>query len=293
MGFFFALLCAVLWAFAVILLKRSGETIPPFALNLFRVFFSLPLILITAAVAGVPALPAVGAADYLILAASGIIGIAVADTLFHRSLNLVGAGVTGIIDASYPPTTILFAFLLIGERIGPRDIVGMVLIVTAVLLSATAEPIEHRPRGQLVRGIGIGLLGIVLLSLGIVIAKPVLERSPVLWVASVRQTASAIVLLGAGLASPRRGEIFRSLRPSASWKHMVPATVLGSYLALVFWIAGMKYALAGVAATLTQSSTVFIVLFAVLFLRERLTWRKGAALALALGGVLLVGLGSK
>ena len=40
MGEIYALSCAILWAFAVILLKRSGERIRPFALNLFRVGLS-------------------------------------------------------------------------------------------------------------------------------------------------------------------------------------------------------------------------------------------------------------
>ena len=35
-GEFFALGAAVVWATAVILFRRSGETTPPFSLNLFR-----------------------------------------------------------------------------------------------------------------------------------------------------------------------------------------------------------------------------------------------------------------
>ena len=49
MGELLALLTALIWAAAVILLKRSGETIPPFALNLFRVTVSIVLLVPTAA----------------------------------------------------------------------------------------------------------------------------------------------------------------------------------------------------------------------------------------------------
>ena len=41
MGEFFALMAALVWASAVIFFKRSGETIAPFALNLFRVTVSM------------------------------------------------------------------------------------------------------------------------------------------------------------------------------------------------------------------------------------------------------------
>jgi len=289
-GEFFAVACAVVWAFAVILLKRSGETIAPFALNLFRVTFSLPLLLVTLLLAGHVTLPPVPSRDYGALVASGILGIVISDTLFHKSLNLVGAGITAIIDTFYSPITVLLAFLLIGERIGPADLIGMCLIMGAVLLSTTVTPPAHCSRGRLIEGIIIGILGLIFLGLGIVVAKPVLHRWPVLWVAAVRQAGSAVVLVALALASPRRREILGVWRPAPVWKRMVPATLLGSYLSLVLWIAGMKYTMASIAAILNQSSTVFILILSVLLLREPLTRRKVAASVLALAGILLVSL---
>ena len=51
MGEFYALAAALVWAFAVILFKKSGEHIGAFALNVFRVGISLlvfvPLLLIS------------------------------------------------------------------------------------------------------------------------------------------------------------------------------------------------------------------------------------------------------
>jgi drug/metabolite transporter (DMT)-like permease len=288
MGAVFALVCAVFWAVAVILFKRSGETVPPFALNLFRVTVSTPLLIATVWARGLPLVRPAPAADYWFLVASGVIGIAVADTLFHWSLNRVGAGITAIIDTFYSPMVVFLAFVLIGERIGLRDFAGMGLIMGAVLLSGTLKPPAGCTRKMLIEGIVLGLLGLSFLSFGIVVAKPVIDHSPVLWVAAVRQAASATVLLAAALISPRRWEHFAVLRPSRSWRWMVPGTIMGSYLSLIFWLAAMKYALASVAAILTQSSTLFILLFAVLFLREPMTRRKALSALLALAGVLLV-----
>lgn len=71
----------------------------------------------------------------------------------------------------------------------------------------------------------------------------------------------------------------------------MPATLLGSHLALTLWIAGMKYTLASVADILGQSSTLWILLSSVLFLRERFSRRNALAAVLAWAGVLLVTLG--
>ena len=129
MGEFYALLCAVTWASAVIFFKRSGETVSPFALNLFRVGISSVLLVATVLISGQGLLRAAPLRDLLILALSGVIAIALADTLFHRCLNTVGAGITAIVDCLYSPFVVLFAFVLLGERLNPWQLAGMVAVV--------------------------------------------------------------------------------------------------------------------------------------------------------------------
>jgi drug/metabolite transporter (DMT)-like permease len=291
MGALFSLACALTWAIAVVLLKHTVDHVHPFALNFFRVTFTFPLLVVTLLLAGYPLFPQVSRGDYLRLAASSILGIAVADTLFHQSLKLVGAGIIAIIDTLYAPMVVLFAFLLLQERVRWNAYVGLALISGALLLTSTLELPRNRSRVQLVEGIGVGLLAIVFLSLGIVIAKPALNRLPVLWAAAFRQGVAAAALFFVAVLSRRRREFLSAWRPSSAWKVMVPATLLGSYLALTLWIAGMKYTLASVAAILGQSSTLWILIFSVLLLHERFTLRKAVAAALAFAGVLLVTLG--
>lgn len=88
-----SLVTALVWACAVVLLRRSGDSLSPFELNLFRVGVSSLLLLGVLTLAGEPLLPARPAADYLLLAFSAVVGIVVSDTLFHHSLNLMGAGI--------------------------------------------------------------------------------------------------------------------------------------------------------------------------------------------------------
>lgn len=288
MGAIYSVACALTWAVAVILLKRAVETIPPFALNLFRVTFTVPLLAATCLAAGTPLLHPVSGEDAARLAASAVVGIVAADTLFHKSLDLVGAGTIAIIDTLYAPMVVLFAFLMLGERIQWNDYAGLGLVSGGVLLAGTMEAPRGRTRAHLLQGIAVGVLAITLLSLGIVIAKPALNRLPVLWATTFRQMVAGAALLAGALIHPRRREHLSAWRPTSVWKAMIPGTVLASYIALILWIAGMKYTLASIAAILGQSSTIFILVFSVLFLRERMTPRKAVAAALAFAGVLLI-----
>jgi drug/metabolite transporter (DMT)-like permease len=292
MGELFATLAAVIWAAAVIFLKRSGESVSPFALNLFRVVLTCPLLVLTLIVARQPVLYDAPVTDYLILFASGIIAIAISDTLFHLSLNMIGAGISAIVGCTYSPFAIVFGFMLLGERLGLWQFVGMGLVLAGIVTAAAHRPPKGATPRRIVVGVTWGILAMASVAVGIVIAKPVLNRSPVLWATAIRQIGSLIVLVPAALILPGRRDYFRVFRPSHSWRFSIPATLLGSYIALIVWIAGMKYTMVGTAAILNQSSTIFILLFATIFLKEALTRRKIAASALAIAGIAIVAFAS-
>jgi drug/metabolite transporter (DMT)-like permease len=126
------------------------------------------------------------------------------------------------------------------------------------------------------------------LAFGIVLAKPVLERSDIIWAITVRQLGSLAVLAPVALLMPGRKQRLAVFRPQASWKFSLPGAFLGSYLALILWIGGMKYTTAGNAGILNQTSTIYTLVFASVFLKEPFTVRKGVAAALAMLGIIFV-----
>lgn len=287
----FSLAAALIWALAVILFRRSGETISPFALNLYRVGVSGALFVLMFAVMPDPLFPDRPLTDYLLLAASGGIGIVLSDTLFHRSLNVVGAGINAIVDCLYSPFVVLFAFFALAETLGPWQLVGMALVIFGVIVTTHARPPEGTTHRQLLGGIFWGVLAMLTLAAGVVIAKPVLVDAPVLWVTAMRQVFSFAIMTPIALAHPRRKTYWSVFRPTREWRFSLPGTLLGSFFALLCWLAGMKYTEAGIAAVLNQTSTIFILIFAAVLLKEPFTLRRWFAAALSVSGILLVILG--
>jgi drug/metabolite transporter (DMT)-like permease len=241
------------------------------------------------AVRGQPLVSGAPTGDYLRLAASGVIAIAVADTLFHASLNRIGAGLTGIVDSLYPPFTVVFAYVILGEVLTAGDLVGLVLVVVAVLVATRVRIPPGLTRRGLVVGILMGGAGMAALSLGIVVVKPVLAHHPVIWVTGMRQFVALVVLLVMA-AHPRERRACRGLLrlPRATVRYALPGTLLGSYLALLFWVGGMKYTDAGVVAILNQTAVIYIIVAARWILKEPLTRRRIVACLLAIAGVAAV-----
>jgi len=282
---------ALTWAIAVLFFRVSGRTVHPLGLNLFKSFLSVVLLVLTMLLLGESLLPKTAFKDYALLGLSGFVGITLSDTFFFQCLNLLGASLTAVIDCLYSPFVILFSFLFIGERLNARQLLGVALILSALALISRSKEKGLPPRKNLLLGIGLGTLAMVTLAASIVMVKPLLSRSPILWVTLWRMAAGGIALLIFLPFHPRRRQISRPLVSSANWRSMVPGTFLGGYIALVAWMAGMKYTLASIAAPLNQLNSIFIFVLAAIFLKERVTKAKMAAVALATVGAFLVSWG--
>jgi len=290
LGEVFSVLAAIVWAFSVVLFRLSGKAMPPLALNFFKNIVATALLLATFPIVGQSIMRDAPAMDYVLLALSGVLGIAVADTLFFRSLNIVGAGLSQIVSIAYSPFVILFTFAFLGERLSVGDIAGAAMILSGILLTTGHRPPAGLTRRDLRAGIAIATLSVALMALGIAIAKPALNRSPVLWATGVRLFAGVLALVVITLVSPRRRYVWSTLVPSSAWKFSLPGAVLGAYVAMIVWIAGMKFTQASTAAILNQTSAVFVLPVAALVLKEPITRRKLGAVALAIAGVTLVAL---
>ena len=290
-GVLCSIAAALLWATAVILFKICGSKIPPTALNLFKGVVTLILMVPTLWIARVPMFPAAcPPGDWLMLGLSGILGITLADTFFFMALNQLGAGYLAVIECIYLPSVIGFSFFFLGESVGIQGAAGALLVILGILAgSHRAKRIDCSP-GALLSGMILGVLSVGLLAVSIVMIKPLLGRSNVLWTSFARELVGVIGLLIVGALHPRRREIMSVLKPSAAWKQAFPGSVMGNYLAMIAWIAGFKYTLVSIAAILNQLSMIFTFLLAALFLKEPVTPQRLVAIVLAVSGATLASL---
>jgi len=283
--------CAIVWATAVVLFRKSGETVSPLGLNLFKNLLGLALFLPTSLVLGETLMVRAPLNDYLLFLASGAIGIGLADSIFFRSLNLLGAGLSAIIDSLYSPFIIGLSILFLKESMNGLQLFGVLLIISAVLVVSERGKKKDISRHDLTLGILLGILAMALMAVGIVMIKPLLNRSPLLWVIELRLLGGCLVLAVIFLFHPRRQKIVNSALSMQSWHFMLPGSFLGAYVALVVWMGGMKYTQASVASALNQTSNVFIFILAAVFLKEPVNYLKIVGILLAFLGVVAVSFG--
>jgi drug/metabolite transporter (DMT)-like permease len=291
MGELLSLAAALTFSGAIVLLKRSGEEVSPFALNLFRAGVGALLLLISTVLVGQPLWIAVSTADMAALAVSGFVGIALADTLFHRGLNRAGAGITAILDCLYSPFVVLLAVALIGERPHLAQWGGMGLVIAGTLVATQSRHTKPIKKRGVWVGVAYGVVAVAAMALALVLMKPALGRVPLMWAVTFRQWASVVSMIALTLAVPQRRQLLSVFRPSPAWRFSLPGSILGSFVALLLWIAGVKYTQATTAAILNQTAAIHTLVLASLFLGEPFTRARVVGASLGLAGILLVTLG--
>ncbi|MBD9479364.1 DMT family transporter [Pseudoxanthomonas sp. PXM02] len=285
-----ALGSAAAWAVGVILARQLGAHLPPLTLNLLKNGLVLVVLAPIALLLHAGDWPVLPARDVAIVLASGVIGIALADTLYFRALNELGAGRMGIIGNLYSPLVLLLGFVFLDERLGGAQWLGFALVAMGVLL-VSRPPGEWRTHPQhTARGVLLGLLAIALMAVAIVMVKRTLETQPLLWVTLLRLLgAVAGLLLVAALPAMRRRMQF--VAADVPWHRLLLAAIIGQGLSMVLWLGGYKYTSASVAAILNECASVFLVVLAALWLREPLGRRAFVGVLLTFSGIACMLLG--
>ncbi len=291
--------CALAWAIGVVIYRRLGRHLPPLRLALLKNLIVLALVLVTIALLlspmanalGMPRLPwpRMDAITVVWILASGLIGIAVADTLYLRALNVLGAGRMGVVGNLFSPFVIALSVTFLDERLGPAQLAGFVLVMIGVLLVNSPEGVERVDPSRLRRGVLLGAVSVALMAVAIVMIKRILETEPFWWVVLLRVAGAVAGLLLVRMLMSRRLVVGDAPAPApVPWIILLVAAFVGQFLSMAMWLGGYKYTDASTASILNETASIFIVLLAAIFLGERMTVRKIAGVVTTMAGVVVM-----
>jgi len=287
-GEFFALSSALTWALAVILLRRSGETLPPFELNLFKTIFGVVLMIPTILLVDGFKVPDYSLTGLILVFVSGVLGISVADTWYLRALNIMGVSRTGIVSSLFSPFVILLSAIFLGERLGVWQWLGLLLVLSGVLLVTWRRHRSKVDASDVQRGLMYGVGAVFMMAVGIVMVKEILETGSFLWTVELRLVGGLAGMLVFVMIRGRWQDLKQNFGRPQPWGTVMFASFMGSYFALILWLAGYKLIDASVASVLNETNVAFIVLLAWLMLGEPINLRKLLGLSLTFVGVIIM-----
>jgi drug/metabolite transporter (DMT)-like permease len=134
-GILFCLAAAFSYALSALLARRLLSNSPPLATATFQMLASTAVVSIVAAVVERPwQLPMPGPATWLAVFGLAALSTALAYIVFFQVLRRSGATNVMLVTLLIPVTAILLGYLLLGEQITAREIVGAIVIGSALLL---------------------------------------------------------------------------------------------------------------------------------------------------------------
>ena len=134
-GILLCLAAAFSYGLAALVARRLLSNSPPLATATFQMLASAAMMTVVAGIVERPwQLPMPGAATWLAVIGLAALSTALAYIVFFQILRRSGATNVMLVTLLIPVTAILLGYLVLGERISPREIIGALVIGSALLL---------------------------------------------------------------------------------------------------------------------------------------------------------------
>lgn len=282
-----ALGSAASWAMGAILFKQLGERLSSPAMTWAKGVISVALL---AAVLALTGYEPMEWRPLLLLAWSGLLGIALGDTFFFEALRGLGPHAVVLLLLLGQAFTVALAVMLLGETPSPTAWFGIALVMAGVGIVLYARLAGERGPSHW-RGVLFGLLSVMCMSCSIIVAKQALASVSAIQATFVRMLAGAVGMLVLGLGV---GQIKTWLKPFADWK------LAGGFTAAVcvitfggFWLSlvAIKHLDVAIANTLISTEPLFVLPLAALLLKEKITLPALMGTVSTIPGIFLICLG--
>jgi drug/metabolite transporter (DMT)-like permease len=273
-----------------VLFAAGSKQLRPEAANLFKTTLAAALLFLTLLVLqGSRAFHVTDSREAAYLAVSGFLGISICDTLYFYCLRAIGAWRTLVISCLAPPLTAVLSALVLEDPMGVSGVLGMWIALAGVVLAIVGGWRKGEDGLSFTRaGTIVGVIMAVLVSIAIILTKVGTARTGSIEASTQRILAGVVGIILIEAVRGKLGRTFRAaLRPPAL-KKLVAGSVIGTYVAYVFFIAGIKNAHPGVATALAATAPAFVIPFSIVFLREKVSVLAVLGTAMAIAGILIL-----
>lgn len=283
-GIFAALGSAASWAIGSILFKRLGEKLSPLAMTFAKGIISI--ILLAFALMFIQYEP-IERQSLLLLILSGLLGIALSDTLFFEALQELEAHALVLLMTFGQVFTVLLAVLFLGEHLTIGQWLGIFLVVLGITIVLTSKITTGQQVSQL-KGVILGLLAVVCMSVSLIIIKDSLDSVSAITATFIRMLSGTTGILFLGVVTHKLGRWmlpFSDVKLGGLFLVSVGVVTFGG-----FWLSlvAFKYLDVAIANTLISTEPLFVLPLAAIFAKERITLQAIMGTGITTTGIILL-----
>lgn len=279
-----ALGSAASWALGSVLFRQLGDHLPPVALTFAKGITSVVLLGIAVTAIG---FESIGGNAWLLLILSGLLGIALGDTLFFLALNNLGAHAVVILFTLGQVLTVMLAVFWLGEQPEPLDWAGIGLVLVGVTAVMWTRIGGEEGRTGLV-GILYGLLSVIAMAVSIIIAKEALATTGSVQATFIRMVAGTVGIFLFGQATGQIVSGLNALRQPRFFGFFLLSVVVVTFGGFWLSLVAIAHLDVSIANTLNATEPLFVLPLAAFLLKEKITPPVVIGSLATVGGIVLI-----
>jgi drug/metabolite transporter (DMT)-like permease len=292
MGEFAAVITAVCWSFTSIFFNNASRLIGSVKVNRLRLLVStIILVMVHWLVMGSLIPTAATPEQWVWLGLSGIIGLALGDAFLFQAYVHIGARLTTVIMALDPVFSALIAWIWLGEKLSPVEIIGILITVFGVgwVVMEQRNGQSAHTRKDLILGILCGIGAVLGQAIGFVLSKKGLANdfSP-LSAVLIRIVIATAVMWILALFSGKLKETIAGFSETPARNNILAGSILGPCLGVWASMVAVQLVPVGIASTIMATRPILMLPLAKIFYKETISMRAIVGTVIALIGVSII-----
>jgi drug/metabolite transporter (DMT)-like permease len=286
-----ALGTAICWTTTSIFFELAGRKIGSLSVNFIRLVMAFLVISsVTFFTRGMFLPLDASRSMWMWLGLSGLIGFVIGDLFLFQALIEIGARVSMLIMSSAPPITALLGFIIMGEVLTLRQVIGMLITVSGIAAVILVRKPDNKDLelAHSAKGLTYAFLGALGQAVGLILSKKGIGDYNVFAATQIR-IISAIIGFAIVISILKRWpNIKTAVKDFDAMKKVSVGAFFGPFLGVSLSLVSIRLTATGIASTIMGIVPVLIIAPSIIFFKEKINFKEILGAVIAVVGVSLL-----
>lgn len=261
-----ALLSALSWAISALIFAKLSHSISALSMNWFKGVVAITCLLVLVFPLN---LMQISFYQWIFLLLSGLLGIAIGDTLYFHTLKHLGARLTLLLSTLIPLVTALGAIVIFNERLSLFAAIGLMITLCSVFAVLWSKAEKQNKQDKLSVGVVVGLVFVTTEASAILLTKAAVLELDSLLVTFIRQVVGvAGITLWLLATQQMRTTVSVIATQKSHIFSLITAAIIGGFIGTWLSVYALKATYASAAVILNSTSPLFVIPLTIWFMRE-------------------------
>jgi drug/metabolite transporter (DMT)-like permease len=290
-GVLAALAAALCWTVTAVAFESAGKKVGSISVNLIRLVLAFILLSIFNLFTRGMILPIdASGSTWTWLSISGIIGFVIGDLFLFQAYVEIGSRISMLLMSTVPPITAITGFIIMGEKITPLGILGMITTIIGIaLVILTKSSDEKKVKfSHPIKGLIFAFIGALGQAFGLVFSKFGMGSYNPFAATQIRIIAAIIGFSIVITATRNWGKLYTALKNTKAMKYISVGSFFGPFIGVSLSLLAVQHAPTGIVSTITSITPILLIPVSIIIFKEKIYLREILGALISLIGISLL-----